>query len=776
MIHVCFSIHTHYKLMGTAMLSIFENTNSKVTVHIFHENILMNDTRDKFIQIADRYGQQLKFYNVEELCVEELAYLKECYLHKPLGLSMATFYKIFFPQLLLPQGIEKAIYIDSDIIVNLDIAELWQVELGDKPFAAVSEYDQHKDKNFFCNILRKQHATIVKNLEDYFNGGLLLMNLPVLRNEEATIKAGMKFIGEQHPKYPYYDQDILNYCFSTRYLKLPVKFNKLVFRSRMQNDYVTKGNMCHYAGKGSAFIMDSRDPYSRLFMDYFIKTPWVDADKLADLSGAYFSSRKNYAVSVIIPMYNAAEFIGECLDSLLAQTFQNFEVIVVDDCSTDNSVEIVEEYAPKFNGRLRLEKTEKNSNTSGNVPRNIGVRLAQGDYIQFLDADDMILTNALETLYKAAIFYEPDVVYTAFCYLLNAPNDISLYRDGAYDKTRRANTSLSTRLSENLNLLLFESGEGNFHNCWTKFVRRDFLTENKIVFPRLSQAGDFIWVIEVYCHAKNLLRITTPLYLHRTYKSNSASQMIRPPQEQYLQEFSSFVEFAKRLYELERENNVLANNPLYCLAALKKHFPACLNQTENAGKGLDSEEFFKVLRSGFDKNFSYSIALLLPFLFNFIIERESSFRYFESIINKFNCYFTARIRILLVPKTDRGDLQIVSASDDKAQISKFIWKQQNIVGYSIQSLVGKIEFVVKATTDGRLNFFLSGVEVRHPEDNKKHIPYWIDYTQFVINDGSVFDTVKSAWFERDFRYGLEEIKAGEEIKIQVEWLPHRSDT
>ena len=628
---------------------------------------------------------------------------------------MATFYKIFFPQLLLPQGIEKAIYLDSDIIVNLDIAELWQVELGDKPFAAVSEYDKHKDKNFFCNIIRKQHATIVKNLEDYFNGGLLLMNLLVLRNEEATIKAGMKFIGEQHPKYPYYDQEILNYCFSTRYLKLPVKFNKLVFRARQQNDYVTQGNMCHFAGKGLAFIMDSRDPYSRMFMDYFIKTPWVDADKVAALPGTDFSSRKNYAVSVIIPMYNAAEFIGECLDSLLAQTFQNFEVIVVDDCSTDNSVEIVEEYAPKFNGRLRLEKTEKNSNTSGNVPRNIGVRLAQGDYIQFLDADDMILTNALETLYKAAIFYDADVVYTASFYHLNAPNDISLQRDGAYDKTRRANTSLNPRLNDNLNLLLFENGEGNFHNCWTKFVRREFLAENKIVFPRLSQAGDFIWVIEVYCHTKSLLRITTLLYLHRTYKNNSTSQMIRPPQEKYLQEFSSFVEFAKRLYELERENKVLANNSLYCLAALKKLFPACLNRTEYAGKELDNEGFFKGLRSDFDKNFSYSIALLLPFLFSFITERESKFRCIESIINKFNSYFTARIRTLFVPKTESGDFQILKVSDDKAQISKFIWKQQNVVGYTIQSSVGKIEFVVKATTNGRLNFFLSGVDVRDPE-------------------------------------------------------------
>ena len=77
------------------------------------------------------------------------------------------------------------------------------------------------------------------------------------------------------------------------------------------------------------------------------------------------------AVSVIIPMYNAEKYIGECLESLLLQTFQDFEVIVVDDCSTDNSFSIVESYIPKFDGRLKLTKTEKNSGGGGYVPRNI---------------------------------------------------------------------------------------------------------------------------------------------------------------------------------------------------------------------------------------------------------------------------------------------------------------------------------------------------------------------------------------------------------------------
>ena len=68
------------------------------------------------------------------------------------------------------------------------------------------------------------------------------------------------------------------------------------------------------------------------------------------------------AVSIIIPMYNAEKYIGECLDSILAQTFQDFEVIIVDDCSTDNSCAIVESYLPKFNkggGARRVSFVQK---------------------------------------------------------------------------------------------------------------------------------------------------------------------------------------------------------------------------------------------------------------------------------------------------------------------------------------------------------------------------------------------------------------------------------
>lgn len=151
----------------------------------------------------------------------------------------------------------------------------------------------------------------------------------------------------------------------------------------------------------------------------------------------YLSPEKIYAVSVIIPLYNAEKYIGECLDSVLAQTFQDFEVIVVDDASTDNSRAVVESYVEKFGGRLTVTNLKENSG-SGAMPRNKGLLLSQGEYIFFLDADDMITPTALEELYALAKDYKADVVYCEKFY--NADEDGTNIRVHTHQKGTLADT------------------------------------------------------------------------------------------------------------------------------------------------------------------------------------------------------------------------------------------------------------------------------------------------------------------------------------------------
>ena len=116
-------------------------------------------------------------------------------------------------------------------------------------------------------------------------------------------------------------------------------------------------------------------------------------------------------ISVIIPMYNAEKYIRQCLISVLASKFNDYEVLVVDDCSTDNSVAEVKKLLPHFDGRLKIFATEKNSRGAG-VPRNIGIKNSSGKYVTFIDNDNMILPDALENLFETAETYGADVVHT----------------------------------------------------------------------------------------------------------------------------------------------------------------------------------------------------------------------------------------------------------------------------------------------------------------------------------------------------------------------------
>ena len=142
MIHICLTLRDetgrYSKFAGTTLLSIFENISKPVpaiTVHLLHDSTLTPDNRNKFSYLSGRYGQIINFYNVEELCADKLAEIKNLFpkIDKA-QFNSELFYKFLIPQL-LPEDVSKAIYLDTNTVVNLDINELWRVELGEKILA-----------------------------------------------------------------------------------------------------------------------------------------------------------------------------------------------------------------------------------------------------------------------------------------------------------------------------------------------------------------------------------------------------------------------------------------------------------------------------------------------------------------------------------------------------------------------------------------------------------------------------------------------------------------
>ena len=272
MIHVCFSLYDKTglfsKFTGTAMLSLFDNTTAPVTVHILHDNTITQDNRDKFIQIAERYGQSVKFYNVEKLCANEIKKINKL-LAKAVKtrFSIAMFYRFFIGDVLAPD-INKVIYLDSDLIVNLDINELWQIDLGENVLGVVTISSQ------------KLNQPIVGG----FNSGVLSINVPAFKKEKENLNNAIKFFSESDKLGV--DQEILNYCFAKRSLKLPVKFNRLVKWCRYYKETQTAKMIYHFnshlSTKGLGF--DTNDPFNHLWMNYYIQTPFFDAKVMSRLN------------------------------------------------------------------------------------------------------------------------------------------------------------------------------------------------------------------------------------------------------------------------------------------------------------------------------------------------------------------------------------------------------------------------------------------------------------------------------------------------------------
>ena len=117
-------------------------------------------------------------------------------------------------------------------------------------------------------------------------------------------------------------------------------------------------------------------------------------------------------VSIITPCYNAAPFISQAIESVLAQSFGDWEMIIVDDCSSDDSLLIIQEYA-RIDSRIRYLRTDKPSG-SPTLPRNMGIKEAKGRYIAFLDSDDIWLPNKLSDQLKVFEKSEVAIVFSNY--------------------------------------------------------------------------------------------------------------------------------------------------------------------------------------------------------------------------------------------------------------------------------------------------------------------------------------------------------------------------
>ena len=229
------------------------------------------------------------------------------------------------------------------------------------------------------------------------------------------------------------------------------------------------------------------------------------------------AKEKNPAISVIIPMYNTEQYIEECLQSLLNQTLKNFEVIVVDDCSTDNSLAVAETFIPAFeskNKKLLTITLTQNSGCPG-IPRNFGMTIAKGKYVYFLDSDDFLDQTVLEDFYKVAEEFNADIVHAQKCFEYKEID--GEFKDEVFEmESRRISPKEIFRESSDIadRMVIFIK-KAHSTLVWNKIYRREFLLENNIKFPMLTVTEDFIFSLMCLSCAQNYIYIPFAGYHYR---------------------------------------------------------------------------------------------------------------------------------------------------------------------------------------------------------------------------------------------------------------------
>ena len=223
-------------------------------------------------------------------------------------------------------------------------------------------------------------------------------------------------------------------------------------------------------------------------------------------------------VSVVVPMYNAERFINFCVASILEQTFENLELILVDDCSTDKTLDVLKNFS---DARIKILRTKKNLGYPGAV-RNVGLNAATGKYIFFMDHDDSILPNAFEVLVDVAEKNLADAVTTTTWY---HSSDFTCAEDM---EVQQVNLNPPATVSENVKTrLLNEIVLMRMHVApWVSFYRRKFLVDNKIKFPA-EVAEDIFFTVDVLLATHKIIKVEFPFYIWRKSESSASHDVSR---------------------------------------------------------------------------------------------------------------------------------------------------------------------------------------------------------------------------------------------------------
>ena len=215
-------------------------------------------------------------------------------------------------------------------------------------------------------------------------------------------------------------------------------------------------------------------------------------------------------VSVIIPVFNVASYLRQCLDSCVASTLKDVEFICINDGSTDQSLSILEEYSKK-DGRFIILSQE---NTGQGIARNKALQIAKGEYIAFVDPDDWIHPELLQKAYTFAVTHQANVVQFNYTeYREHAKKYKKIDCTKKFKKLYHYNLRKAGKYnSQNIAKGLFYN---LYNQVWNRIYKRDFLLNHHIQFATTRNGEDHLFTIGVLSSGTDIYYLDEYLYMYR---------------------------------------------------------------------------------------------------------------------------------------------------------------------------------------------------------------------------------------------------------------------
>lgn len=231
-------------------------------------------------------------------------------------------------------------------------------------------------------------------------------------------------------------------------------------------------------------------------------------------------------VSVIIPIYNAERYIIRCLQSVTAQTYKDFECILIDDCGTDGSMRLAEQFIHQYAGSIHFSIIHHQQNQGISVARNTGIKTATSKYIYFIDSDDAITPDCIEILVHLAQKY-PEADYIQG----DTVKNMETLNIGTIDK-EAPEYCTEKKLLEKIIL------DKTHRTSWNKLIKQSFLTNNSLYFPVGILMEDHYWT---YYVSKKVHAVAFSQKETYYYYRNKDSLINSPLKSSYIIRYSSYI-------------------------------------------------------------------------------------------------------------------------------------------------------------------------------------------------------------------------------------------